>query len=1272
MKKFLAILSAALMSVSVWASVDVVPTDAVLADYYNEGQVCVCIFVPAAMACNDIVLTGSFNGWSSTVADCMKFMAIAGYDGWYVAAFDPEEEPDEVKGIQAKPIMLDVDGNFNWEYQIGAATVISGDVMAVSGAYAGEIDLLYYGTDEPNVYTVDAWKQNPCTAVYHYYTITVISDGCDGMAVPYLVGSMNSWSFQQMNLDVDKTIANNMAPTYTVYFKAAEGTPYQIVSGLMDESGEMEEEPAWNDNAYIQTLVDGKWVRLPGEEGDYNLLTGEEANIVFDLRDEDKRWARCAPQEPDEYVVLRINLPTENSPQAVEIIGTFDNWEGTAMEHLDNGWWHVELEAKASQYFKFRSAGSWEKEIAIYSAETDEWAKIEANQFIFGELWEDSSYKGEECKWIELDWSDPEMYRWEYESVPSDEKLAEYYNEGQVCVCIFVPSDIACNDIVLTGTFNGWSSTLADCPKFAAIDGYDGWYVTAFDPEEEPNVETGIQAKPVMLDEDGNFNWEYQIGAATVISGDVVVVSGAYAGEIDLLYYGTDAPNVYTVDAWKQNPCTAVYHNYTITVVNDGCNGMAIPYLVGGMTSWSFEPMELDAERTIEINAPVYTASFKASENTPYQIVSGLMNESGEIVEEPAWNDDAYMQKWVDDEWVRVPGEEGDYNLLTHETANILWDLRADTLRWARCDDSPVEYTILVVNFPSENCPEKVEVIGTFDNWDGTVMELLDTGWWLVELEAKESQYFKFRSAGSWDQELEIYDAENDEWALIADKQFKFGQLWEDETWKGEPCKYIELDMSDPELYRWTDNSEPDDVQYYLVGSGTPLGSWILDNAMIMDGDSIVLTLPANAYEFKIFPNQNADTEMGYSFFDPECSSEGVVEGEHANWAKDGNIKFYLAQENVVIIKVVEGKVCVTGTFCTAEDVPVYSYSLVGDEILFGDHWRPENERTDMTQVDNNIWTYTLDSVRLFADSAATYQVVANHTWSLLRYPSEDEAYVIRVYKTDDYSITFTLDIREGCTAEVAYLHPEQPAVTIFGLDIVVDPTDSTNVVDFYGDSTLVYNPEENTLTLNNLTLEVGEEESTAINYTGTETLTIVLNDSSSIMADTIIASTADVIITGEGTLIAEGTVPIIGVPEANITFDSVNMHVQSLPSAAAVRRRIRGGKRLDETGGPALSGFGSAEFNKVDVTPSDAMYGPINNGSSDAMYALYVMNGAGEQQVLSEFTLTAKADEPNAVEQISTPQAFDPTQPMYNIFGVRVDASYKGIIIQNGNKYLR
>lgn len=419
MKKFFALITAALMSVSVFASKDVVPSDDVLAGYYGEGQVCVCIFVPADMACNDIVLTGSFNGWLSTAADCPAFVAVEGYDGWYVAAFNPEAEPDAEKGIQAKPVMLDVDGNFNWEYQVGAATVIRGGVTVVQGAYAGEIDLFYYGTDAPNVFTVDQWKQNPCTAIYHNYTITVISDGCDGNAVPYLIGVMNNWTFQQMELDADKT-AENKAPTYTVSFKVAEGSSYQIVSGLKDESGEIVEEPAWSENSYLQKLVDNEWVRIPGEDGD-NLLTHENASILWDLRDDTLRWARC-DEAPVENVVISIILPRGNAPDAVEIIGSFDEWVGTPMEYnATNNHFVAQFTAMSWDYFKFRSAGSWEQEIEIYNAQDDIWARITDNQFKFGNLWTDDYYEGNPVKLIELDWSDPDTYRWVSDSAPQEE-----------------------------------------------------------------------------------------------------------------------------------------------------------------------------------------------------------------------------------------------------------------------------------------------------------------------------------------------------------------------------------------------------------------------------------------------------------------------------------------------------------------------------------------------------------------------------------------------------------------------------------------------------------------------------------------------------------------------------------------------------------------------------------------------------------------------------------------------------------------------------------
>ena len=168
---------------------DVVPADNVLSDYYNDGDVCVCIFIPADLACNDIVLTGSFNNWSTT--NCPAFGSIEGYDGWYVASFEPEAEPDENKGMQAMPVILSNSGAFDRKYQAGAVTAIRGGVEVQQGAVAGEIELIRYGADAPNVFTIEAWKNNPCTeAPTVTYTLQLVADPEKGsVEVTNLLGS---------------------------------------------------------------------------------------------------------------------------------------------------------------------------------------------------------------------------------------------------------------------------------------------------------------------------------------------------------------------------------------------------------------------------------------------------------------------------------------------------------------------------------------------------------------------------------------------------------------------------------------------------------------------------------------------------------------------------------------------------------------------------------------------------------------------------------------------------------------------------------------------------------------------------------------------------------------------------------------------------------------------------------------------------------------------------------------------------------------------------
>lgn len=256
------------------------------------------------------------------------------------------------------------------------------------------------------------------------------------------------------------------------------------------------------------------------------------------------------------------------------------------------------------------------------------------------------------------------------------------------------------------------------------------------------------------------------------------------------------------------------------------------------------------------------------------------------------------------------------------------------------------------------------------------------------------------------------------------------------------------------------------------------------------------------------------------------------------------------------------------------------------------------------------------------------------------------------------------------------------PVVIIMGQEVIIsDTTDTTAIIpkeiDVFGDSTVIYDTEENVLNISGATMEVGDSMQTAISYTGSDTLHIVLTDSSSIFADTVISTNSNIVISGDGILVAEGTVPIIGTEQATIRFDSVTMIVRSLSGPRSVRRRIRGGKQLDEDGGPALSGFASATFNKTVVTPPEAEYGEVETqeswgGDDGKTNALYVTNDEGEKEVLTEFTLTAIADGTHeAVDDVRTKRELDINRPMYNILGLPVDASYKGIVVQDGYKYL-
>ena len=406
MKKLFAFVAAALFSVATFASREVVPSDADLASYAT-GTYTMCIYNEGV--CNGIVLNGTYASWPNDAdhAKLLDFVEVTGFEGWYVVSWN-DTTGAEAKdgGVQAKPIQLDGSGLFNWDYQLGPdAELIRGTADLLSANNGTEVDIKNI---QPGIVVIDvkSWKNNPCTAIYHVYNITVISPDCneDDFVVPAISGGFNGWAQEALTLNELKTAERQNASLPGAVFeysvKAAEGSEFKFRSAVewgADWSNELKEYDAENDawNAY---------------NGGNNLVLGEETNPVYDLGDPAKySWTNCEKPEPLDstvyYTRLTLKAPANGPAAGVEIIGTFDNWAGTAMALDNTGAYFVELNVMGFQEFKFREAGTWDNEI-VYAA-----SGVGLTNMKFEQLWQDDTHEGTPCKSIEIDFSG-EDYVW--------------------------------------------------------------------------------------------------------------------------------------------------------------------------------------------------------------------------------------------------------------------------------------------------------------------------------------------------------------------------------------------------------------------------------------------------------------------------------------------------------------------------------------------------------------------------------------------------------------------------------------------------------------------------------------------------------------------------------------------------------------------------------------------------------------------------------------------------------------------------------------------
>mgnify|MGYP002622879552 CR=1 FL=1 len=245
----------------------VVPAVDVLAnDYDIEGNVVLCVYFESEI-CNDVVIAGSYNGWTiDDPASMIHMEALKDYEGWYVAEIPFAED------LQAKPMQLKDDGTATWDFQTGdpdSWEYKAGKEMTIEAGYDGEANIAYPEAGA-YIYVSKYFKNHgsPCVeAVAHDYVVTLIAPDCGGFE-PGIIGDFNGWGASaemQLNADGSYSYSFNDTEGHAFKFRALDDTDWSNQIQLYNE-----EEDTWYDNPNI-TLGAETAISLDYSNGRYTL-----------------------------------------------------------------------------------------------------------------------------------------------------------------------------------------------------------------------------------------------------------------------------------------------------------------------------------------------------------------------------------------------------------------------------------------------------------------------------------------------------------------------------------------------------------------------------------------------------------------------------------------------------------------------------------------------------------------------------------------------------------------------------------------------------------------------------------------------------------------------------------------------------------------------------------------------------------------------------------------------------------------------------------------
>ena len=214
-------------------------------------------------------------------------------------------------------------------------------------------------------------------------------------------------------------------------------------------------------------------------------------------------------------------------------------------------------------------------------------------------------------------------------------------------------------------------------------------------------------------------------------------------------------------------------HSYTVKLyypMSDMGQCFDMPAVAGDLNGMT-QNFDMLYDWDMELNKEFLTRSFDAQEGESFKIIGESWNPENELMYY-----DAESQSWKT------------YQYVLGEEEVIVVDLSDENYRFVRC----ISYDVVVqVQLPALNCPEKVEIIGSFDNGTGHEMSQVNDRY-EISLQFGMFDQFMFRAAGNGAVQLQVN--EGGVWNNMDNLNVR------DFLNNGQ----ISLDFSDPDLYRWT------------------------------------------------------------------------------------------------------------------------------------------------------------------------------------------------------------------------------------------------------------------------------------------------------------------------------------------------------------------------------------------------------------------------------------------------------------------------------------